>query len=177
MKVFKVALAALICLALALSISYTWVQARYFPQKYMAAVEKADYSDKALIFAVIRAESGFDENAKSDKGAIGLMQLMPKTAEYVKAIYSLPEGELTDGEYNIVVGGSYLKYLSGRFWGVQTIAAAYNAGEGRVKEWLKDKRFSADGITLDAAPLSETNAYVRRIKNFYKFYRFLLKNT
>lgn len=158
-------------------IVYVYIYAYFFPNKYRGAVFSSACGDKALVYAVIRAESGFNENAVSQKGAVGLMQIKPSTAEYVKIKYSLPEGDLKDGEYNILIGGAYLNYLGERFSSFTSVVAAYNAGEGRVKEWLKDSRYSKDGVSLSSTPYTETNRYIFRVKNFYKFYKFLAKNT
>lgn len=177
MKIFKIFLATVSCAALALSVCYMCAYAFYYPNKYLSAIRGTGYGDCALALSVIRAESGFNEKAVSDKGAVGLMQVTPTTAEYIKAVYSLSDGDLADGEYNIGIGCRYLEYLEGKFSSVSTVAAAYNAGEGRVREWLKDKNFSSDGATLITTPFSETNAYVTRVKNFYKFYNFFIKNT
>lgn len=156
---------------------YVYIYACYYPKKYRAAVVSSACKDKALVYAVIRAESGFNENAVSEKGAVGLMQIKPSTAEYVRIKYSLPEGDLKDGEYNISIGGAYLDYLSGKFSSFSAVVAAYNAGEGRVKEWLNNKSYSSDGVSLSSTPYSETNGYVSRVKKFYNFYKFLAKNT
>jgi len=177
LKLFKKFVAMVAAAMLALSLSYMCAYAFYYPNKYLSVIKEAGYGDGAFVLAIIRAESDFNERAQSDKGAVGLMQIKPATAEFIRAEYSLPDGNLTDGEYNIKVGCSYLKYLSRKFFGAEAIAAAYNAGEGRVRQWLKDKKFSADGVTLITTPFSETNAYIFRVKKFYKFYNFFIKNT
>jgi len=157
--------------------AYVYAYSYYFPNKYRSAVNSAGYDDKNLIYAVIMAESGFNENAVSGKGAVGLMQIKPETAEYMRGKYSLPEGDLSNGEYNVLVGGTYLKYLSGKFSDFSAVVAAYNAGEGRVSSWLKNEEFSSDGKTLSSVPFAETANYISRVKKFYKFYKFLSKNT
>lgn len=156
---------------------YVYAYSYYFPNKYRSAVNEAKYDDKNLIYAVIMAESGFNETALSAKGAVGLMQIKPETAEFMRVVYSLPAGDLLSGEYNVLVGGAYLKYLSGKFSDFSAVIAAYNAGEGRVSAWLKDEKFSPDGETLSSVPFAETAAYLSRVKKFYKFYKFLSKNT
>ena len=93
--------------------------------------------DYELLQALIAAESGFDTNAVSPKGAIGLMQLMPPTAERygVKADKNTPLAQkLTDPKTNIRAGSSYLRDLIKMFPGQLDLAvAAYNAGEGAVQ--------------------------------------------
>ena len=71
--------------------------------------------DENLVYAVIKAESGFRKNAKSDAGAVGLMQIMPATAFFVRQLYALPDGDLFEPSYNILIGTHYLQYLFEKF--------------------------------------------------------------
>ena len=93
--------------------------------------------DDALLQAIIATESGFDTLAVSPKGAIGLMQLMPTTAERFGVVAdkkATVEKKLTDPHTNIWAGSRYLRYLLGLFPGQMELAvAAYNAGEGAVQ--------------------------------------------
>jgi soluble lytic murein transglycosylase len=105
----------------------------------------------ALVHAVIRAESAYDSNAVSSKGAMGLMQLMPGTASLLKVSNPF------DPEENISGGVRYLRHLLDRFGGNLELAlAAYNAGESRV---LRDNQIPR---------ISETQQYVRKVIRFYK---------
>jgi soluble lytic murein transglycosylase-like protein len=107
--------------------------------------------DKALIKAVIKAESNFDHRAVSPKGAQGLMQLMPQTASNLQVINSF------EPEANIEGGVRYLRYLIDVYGGDLHLAlAAYNAGEKAVA--------SHRGIP----PYSETRNYVRRVLDLYE---------
>lgn len=132
------------------------------------------YPRPALVFAVIKAESGFRADAVSGAGAVGLMQLLPSTAEYICECEGMTfEVErLTEEEYNVTLGCLYLKYLLKRFPVEETAVAAYNAGEGTVAEWLKNKRYSHDGKSLFAIPYPETRDYVKKIAKFKKIYSF-----
>ena len=143
-----------------------------FPRPYRAVVEESGL-EPALVYAVMKAESGFDERAISPAGAKGVMQLMPSTAAFIAELENIPfdEKRLFEGEYNVRLGCAYLKYLLERFE-EQTALAAYNAGEGTVRLWLQDGRYSEDGVTLNSIPYSETRHYLKKISLFRKIYGF-----
>lgn len=130
--------------------------------------------DESLVYAVMKAESGFNEEAKSNAGAVGIMQLMPSTAEFVCEMEGLEFNiaRLKEGEYNVRLGCLYLIYLLKRFPAEETALCAFNAGEGTVSEWLADSEYSRDGITLEKIPYGETRAYVKKVIKFRKIYEF-----
>jgi hypothetical protein len=104
-----------------------------------------------LVSAVIRAESGFDARAVSNKGARGLMQLMPSTGRR----YGLRPVELYDPLKNLEAGARYLRFLADRFADdLPRILAGYNAGEGSVDRYR--------GVP----PYRETVSYIRRVYSF-----------
>jgi soluble lytic murein transglycosylase-like protein len=104
-----------------------------------------------LVAAVAHTESKFVPTARSNRGAVGLMQLVPKTGRWLGA------RDLTNPSQNIMAGAKYLKYLSDRFNGNQDkMIAAYNAGEANVR------RFG--GIP----PFRETRDYVQRVRSFQR---------
>jgi len=151
---------------------FTALDGRY-PIKYASLIrEKADkYAlDPAFVAAVVCTESGFDPWATSDKGARGLMQLMPGTAEWIagKRDLKYSAGLLFDAEYNLEIGCAYLCYLTERFDDEKTVAAAYNAGEGNVGLWLK--RNNAETLDTDDIPFEETRRYVKKVKFFLRVY-------
>lgn len=107
----------------------------YLPKKYSQFVERYAAEcglDSDLVYAVIRCESGFDENAMSRSGAIGLMQLLPETANYISRLAGKEHApDLYDaGEQYPHPGVLYLVYLRQRFSTLSEILAAYNAGRG-----------------------------------------------
>ena len=143
--------------------------------------EIINYSDKygldrALVFAMVRVESSFNLNAKSEKGAVGLMQITSQTAEYIANLTGVNEYNLTSAKDNLNFGCYYIKYLINRFGILDTALCAYNAGEGNVKKWLSNAKYSSDGKTLKSIPFKETREYLEKINKSYKKYRKLYGN-
>jgi soluble lytic murein transglycosylase-like protein len=124
---------------------------------YHAAVEAAAHRfvvDPALIHAVIEAESKYNPNAVSGKGAIGLMQVMPETGRR----YGARASDLRVPERNIAIGAQYLADLLRLFEGnVELALAGYNAGEHAVARY---------GQAIP--PYAETKAYVPRVVGLWK---------
>jgi soluble lytic murein transglycosylase len=152
----------------------------------MASLPAGETPEKALILAVIRQESAFQQDAVSSAGALGLMQLMPATAKSVSKKMGLPyaKGRLTsDPEYNIRLGRAYLSEMIGTFGGSYVLAiASYNAGPRRVAEWLAQirdpRRKDVDTIDwIESIPFSETRNYVQRVIENVQVYRRLLGGT
>lgn len=145
-----------------------------FPRPYRETVEGSG-AEPSLVYAVIRAESGGREDAVSRAGAVGLMQILPSTAEFICGREGIPFDveRLKEGEYNILLGTKYLLYLMARFDDETAVLAAYNAGEGTVMRWLGEAETSADGKTLLKIPYPETAAYVKKIAKFRKIYEIL----
>lgn len=148
------------------------------PEEYVPYVsmysEKYDVPEH-IIYSVIKAESGFDELAKSSAGALGLMQMMPGTFEYLASSHfgeNCIPSNLYDPEISIKYGTYYLSYLYERYGNWTLAFAAYNAGPGNVDEWLSDKKYSSDGQKLDKIPFKETKKYVSRVnRNIEKYDR------
>lgn len=129
--------------------------------------------DKELVASLINEESSFKPKAVSNKGAMGLMQILPSTAKYI-AIDLLKEEYYEDmlynPELNIRYGCCYLNYLKTKFDDEITILCAYNAGETTVNKWLNDNNISKDGKNIDNIPYLITQNYVDRIIKGKKYY-------
>lgn len=147
---------------------------KIYPVKYSEYVEKAarDYGlDPALIYAVIRTESKFDPNCESHAGAVGLMQMMPESFKWVQKLRktSLDESELEEPSVNIDYGCYLLKYFLKHYKDERCAIAAYNAGFV-VSDWLKNKKYSSDGKTLENIPYKETEKYVKKVEHAKDMY-------
>ena len=123
--------------------------------------------EPSLVCAVIFTERGFRPQAKSGVGALGLMQLMPATgleeAELLE-IEGVTEERLTEPALNIRLGCNYLRKLLDEFGSESVALAAYNAGPGRVRQWLKEYGVKEDGSLL-YIPYPETSKYVGRVES------------
>lgn len=129
---------------------------------------------RALVLSVIECESGFNETAVSEAGASGLMQLMPETFEWVMSNIA-EEKDIFNASQNIEAGCKYLAYLFRRFGVLETVLAAYNAGEGNVSEWLKNPQYSDDGRTLRQIPFQETRFYVSKVLRRAEYFENVFK--
>ena len=143
---------------------------------YKEYVEKysAEYEvDKYLVYAIIKAESNFKEKAVSNKGAKGLMQLMPATAEEIakKIEIQIDDNNVLNPEININLGTKYISYLESKYENIGLALAAYNAGSGNVDSWIEKGILDSNGINLEQIPYLETNNYVRKILRDYKIYK------
>lgn len=142
-----------------------------YPLEYTDLVNKAakDYNlEPALIYGVIHTESRFNHEAGSSVGALGLMQIMPETFDW------LLEKRGETGKYtaedlytpsvNIDYGSYLLRYFLDYYGNEKCAVAAYNAGF-EVSNWLEDPNCSPDGMTLDVIPYPETSEYVVKVEN------------
>jgi soluble lytic murein transglycosylase len=135
--------------------------------------------EPSLLLAIVRQESAFAPDAVSTVGARGLMQLMPRTASYIAGKMALPfvAARLDDGVYNMLLGQAYLQQLIDDFGGSYALAiAAYNAGPGRVRDWVKDfgdpRGGSIDMVDwIELIPFEETRNYVQRVLENLQIYR------
>lgn len=134
--------------------------------------------DPNFIYAVIKTESSFDKNAVSEVGARGLMQIMPDTFQWINSKLSLTDityDDMFNEELNIRFGCYLYGTLLNEFDSYEAAIAAYHAGRGAVNKWLKDKRYSSDGQTLDTIPIPNTAHYVDKLLKNYNQYKKLYK--
>ena len=154
----------------------------YYP---LVPIPPGGTAEAALVLAVTRQESAFDQEAISKAGARGMMQLMPQTAKKVAKELDLPysRDQLTaDRNYNMRLGHAYLDEMLTEFSGSYVLAiAAYNAGPARVHQWvasLGDPRSAnTDAVDwVEAVPIAETRDYLQRVLENLQVYRLRLGN-
>ena len=127
-----------------------------------------------LIASIIRAESSFRRGAIGPKGEIGLMQLMPSTAAWLAVKMESPglEKKLDNPRINITFGAFYMRMMLDRFGDLRTALIAYNAGPTKADRWLDDPNYACDeNKVLLRTPYPSTNAYVAKIMNAKRHYR------
>jgi soluble lytic murein transglycosylase len=136
--------------------------------------------EAAFVLGLIRQESAFNAAAQSPAGAMGLMQLMPDTAAQMARqmkISKFKPAQLTDPKVNVTLGRAYLDKLVDRFNGSYVLAtAAYNAGPGRVRDWIDqygDPREADTDVVdwIESIPFDETRNYVQRVMENLQVYR------
>lgn len=169
MKKFLCSFLVVIAIILSTAIVFGAFLLRSYPVCYREIAKKYR-SDWRLVLSVIKAESSFRPYAESETGAKGLMQILPSTAEFISRRNGIDSYDLFEPEDNIRLGCLYFDYLEVRFSDPDTVLAAYNAGEGTVREWLKNERYSSDGKTLRNVPYPETENYIIKIKKYYRKY-------
>ena len=145
------------------------IERYFYPLRYdntiKIAAERNGLSP-ALVAGIILTESGFNPQARSEVGAIGLMQLMPETAWWIADLDSLSIPEhtetiLEDPDLNIYLGSGYFSWLLKRFQNRPIEAlAAYNAGQNEVDAWLKGK---SAALQIESIPVPETRHFVRKV--------------
>lgn len=182
-----VAITALVVLVIGVLVAGSTISAWYrtwmpsgigrlgFPLHYVQDIRSAAHRnqlDPALVAAVIFTESHFDQGVRSSSGAVGLMQVMPATAQEIarkSGGIAFVTSDLGTPRINILYGCFYLRRLDDQFHGstVETLAA-YNAGAGNVDQWV---RASGHALRVDDIPFGETRTYVKRVLSLRSVYR------
>ena len=149
-----------------------------YPYRYRQYIETfaLEYDvDPMLIAAIIRVESKFHLDAVSSKGAIGLMQIMPETADWIALQLKVSDFNtemLHDPELNIRFGTWYVSSLAREFDGrLEVVIASYNGGRGMVKGWLENGTWSGLYSDRDDIPFIETRNFLHSVFVTYQRYR------
>ncbi len=156
-----------------LSAAYKLAYPAYWTEEINIAANKLQL-DSYLITALIREESYFNEHARSNTNAIGLMQLMPSTANFMISKLSLDIPLLADLEnpkINLYIGCNYLKYLKEKFNNDLYTVAAYNGGEGSVQKWINTYNSDDYDEFIENIPFYETQNYVKKVFRSYHMYK------
>ncbi len=151
-----------------------------WPRAFRDAVASAQHEfnfDPPLVYAVMREESEYRPGVSSPAGALGLMQLIPPTANRVAeklGVVGFEPRQLFDPATNIRFGTWYLRSLVERFGGSRTLAiASYNAGPEAVMRWIDFAGTEPPDVFVDSVPYGETRRYLRRVLRSYHLYRLL----
>lgn len=178
----KIFLCITIVIIILVTINWRGILKNFYKTSYSTYVEKYSEEnnvDPLMIYAIIKAESNFNEGATSKKGALGLMQLMDNTAKEVaeNSVVDYVSGEtLYNPEKNIMLGIKYYSTLKEQLKSDELALAAYNAGIGNVNSWINSGTLKSDGSNIENIPFKETNMYVRKILKDYKIYKMLYKS-
>lgn len=159
-------------------------QKLFYPYPHRSVVEKyaALYQvDPLLVVAVMREESKFLPQSESRKGAKGLMQIMPDTAQWIAGNLGdagFQPNDLLKPDKNIQYGTWYLANLKKEFAGnTVLVIAAYNGGRGHVKEWINTDQIDPGNVQEKDIPFLETRQYVDRVLKSYQKYIMLYHST
>lgn len=163
----------LVIIALSVAFGFLWqkisdsIDRKNYPRQYEETVTKysVEYGvPEYVIYAVIRTESGFDSGARSSAGALGLMQIMPDTFDWMltRTHDGYESGMLYDPDTNIKYGTYLLSYLYLKYNNWENVYAAYNAGYARVDGWLSEAG-KEPNEKLGDIPIDETRNYVKKV--------------
>ena len=148
-----------------------------FPMAYqnsLVSEAKARGLHSSWVFAITRQESAFMADARSPVGAMGLMQLMPTTAKETARKFGIPLAspqQALNPNVNIQLGAAYLSKVHAQFGGNRVLAsAAYNAGPGRVRQWLRGANHLAFDVWVETIPFDETRQYVQNVLSYSVIY-------
>ena len=149
-----------------------------YPLPYFPSVTRqADKNkvDPMLVTGIMRQESAFQSDAVSHAGAVGLMQVLPKTAPQLarRLRISYTRARLFDPDYNLQLGTLYLSDLLAQFGSPEAALAAYNAGEDRVKLWQAERQYADPLEFAESIPFAETRDYVQIVMRNAAIYRIL----
>ena len=170
-KSVMIALILVFSILLGFLVDFIWsgFEKLAYPKKYSDYVELyAEQYDipPHMLYAVIKTESGFDSAAVSHKGAVGLMQFMPDTFDWLTnemLFEHLADGMRYDPETSVRYGAYLLSHLYKRYGNWQVALAAYNAGIGNVDGWLQNAEYADGEGGLKSIPFKETRNYIKKV--------------
>jgi soluble lytic murein transglycosylase len=147
-----------------------------YPDPYGSTLDdlsRAERIDRWVLTALVREESYFNPDVRSSAGAVGLMQLLPTTADDIASRMRLQSFDLTDPEDNLAIGSRYVRLLLDQFGHPSLAIAAYNAGLGRVRQWRS--RWGDLGAVLfhQSIPFAETYRHVAKVIVSAAYYGYL----
>jgi soluble lytic murein transglycosylase-like protein len=147
-----------------------WPRLEYPPAyaDIVAGAADRESLSAALIWSIMRQESGYSAPVRSRAGAIGLLQLLPSTASKLNRA-PVTDAALTDPALNVRLGARYIRDLTREFGDPRAVMAAYNAGEDAVRRWLKD-RPKVDDVWVEMIPYRETRDYVKQVYSVWRRY-------
>lgn len=164
---------------ISLVVLFLFSTAIYFvcvPKKYRNYV--VEYSDefgleKELVYSIIKVESDYKKDAVSKSGALGLMQILPSTARWIAKELGeeYSKENMFDPKVNIRFGCFYLRYLFNKFEKQEIVICAYNAGEGKVFDWVENGALNRNKIDYE-----ETKNYLVKVEKYYNIYKNKLIN-
>ncbi len=146
-----------------------------YPLNYYSQIESINANNTLLLLSIVKEESFFNPDAKSDVGALGLMQLMPQTAQEVcgQEFYS---DELLNPVFNIKIGNLYYESLKKSLNNDILSVASYNGGIGSVTRWLESLNYSDTDEFVEQIPYEETQNYIKKVfKSYWNYLRIYAK--
>ena len=148
------------------SVAYKLAYPIYYNEEINKEAKKKNLNPY-LILALIKEESHFDPNIRSNAGATGLMQIMPTTAEMISGeTYTIEQ--LQDEDLNIALGTSYFKYLMNEFLDNEPLCVlSYNSGPNAVKKWLFEHKQNSMDVLAESIPYFETKNYIKKVYTAY----------
>lgn len=183
MTKFKMTFIAIFAIAGIVGVLIYFIKMYFYPLSYFDIIKQEaskNNLDPYLVLAIIKAESGFQENATSHKEARGLMQMIHSTANEVNdkmnILDEISEEDLYRADINIALGCHYFASLIERYHGNYYLAiCAYNAGMGNVDKWLNEGILSYEFSNTKevSLPFKETEKYLAKVLSNYHMYRFL----
>lgn len=176
-KIFLVLLAIVLVVLIFFNVK-DFVLKKLYPKKYNEYVEQyaKEYNlNENIVYAIIKNESNFDKDISSNKGAIGLMQIMQETGNEVANRINIESANLLDAKTNIQIGTRYFSELYQKYNNTNLALTAYNAGTGNVDKWIESGIIKSSGEDIENIPYKETNMYVRKVIQTEKIYEVLYK--